>query len=250
MIPLIAVPGRHVPAGKAGRTAAVAAGRPYIEALHRAGAQEAVLMPVEIGDDDAAALLARFDGLMILGGADIDPARYGQARHETVYGVNGESDAFELALLRVAVAHDVPTLAICRGLQALNVALGGSLHQHITDDAGPVEHGVPLVTGTAQPVGALHASDVAPGTRLAEALGTDRPVGSSFHHQAIDRLGDGLQVVATASDGIVEGVEHERGWVVGVQWHPEDTAADDPVQQHLFDSFVEQCRVARAARVR
>ena len=127
----------------------------------------------------------------------------------------------------MALELDLPVLAICRGLQLLNVAFGGSLHQHID--------GHKLV---------LHDVSVEPGSRLA-ALGTMRPACFSVHHQSIDRVGAGLVVTARADDGTVEGIELPDHWVVGVQWHPEDTAADDPAQQALLDAFVGECGAFR-----
>jgi putative glutamine amidotransferase len=140
-------------------------------------------------------------------------------------------DAFELAVARAAVAAGRPLLAICRGLQVLNVALGGTLHQHITDSETTVPHRKHH-----------HEVSIDATSRLAEATGATTVVGHSYHHQALDRVGEGLRVTARAADGIVEGAELTDGWVVGVQWHPEDTAEDDPRQQALFDAFV-----ARAA---
>ncbi len=172
---------------------------------------------------------ARFDGLLMLGGGDVAPARYGATEvHPDVRGVDARQDAFELAALRAALELDLPVLAICRGLQLLNVAFGGSLHQHI--------EGHKLI---------LHDVTVEPGSRLA-ALGTMRPAGHSVHHQSIDRVGAGLVVTARADDGTVEGIELPEHWVVGVQWHPEDTAADDPAQQALLDAFVGECARVRA----
>jgi putative glutamine amidotransferase len=183
--------------------------------------------PTDDGDR-LRATLSRFDGLLMLGGGDLDPAAYGANAAPEVRGVDPRQDAFELAALRTAMDLDLPVLAICRGLQVLNVAYGGSLHQHI--------EGHKLVH---------HDVDVEPGTRLA-ALGVMRPNGHSVHHQSIDRVGSGLVVTARADDGTVEGVELPERWIVGVQWHPEDTAAADPAQQALFDAFVDECARVRA----
>jgi putative glutamine amidotransferase len=127
--------------------------------------------------------------------------------------------------MQAAVDLGVPVLAVCRGCQVLNVALGGTLRQHVDDHRGLV-----------------HPVNVTPGSRTEAAMGTATPAGWSRHHQVIDEVGRGLTVTATSEDGFVEGVEHDDGWVVGVQWHPEDSAADDPAQQGLFDGFVAQCR--------
>ncbi len=236
MRPLIAVTGRRLPIGKVEgwREPACATPTYYLEALHRAGAQGAVLLPVPLDADGAAEVLERFDGLLLTGGDDLDPATYGQEPHPELLPVDTDADAFEIALIRAAIEHEVPTLAICRGIQVLNVALGGSLDQHITGRDGLINHGVPHVGG------AMHDVRVEPESKLAEAMEVLSPACHSHHHQALDRLGEGLRPVAWAEDGIVEGLELEDGWIVGVQWHPEDTAADDPDQQRLFMSFVER----------
>ena len=223
MIPFIAVPGRRTPEAKGLRTEAVAAGVRYLDAVRRAGAEPAVVAPTA-DEDRLATTLGRFDGLLMLGGGDIEPQRYGATEvRDEVRGVDPRQDAFEMAALRAALDLGLPVLAICRGAQLLNVTCGGSLHQHID--------GHRLV---------LHDVAVEPGSRLA-GLGPERPVGHSVHHQSIDRVGDGLVVTARAEDGTVEAIELQDRWVVGVQWHPEDTAFDDPAQQGLFDRFVAEC---------
>jgi putative glutamine amidotransferase len=237
--PLIAVPAYPVPSGRVEGwvDAGIAVPRPYVDALKRAGAQEAVLMPEEIGPMDAHELLDHFDGLLLLGGPDLDPVTYGADPDPHVYGVNVTRDVFELALVRDAIERGLPTLAICRGAQVLNVALGGSLDQHITDRAGLVGHGIPGVEGGA----ATHVLEIEPGSRLAEAMGTTAADCSSHHHQAVDRMGAGLRLTARAPDGVVEGIELDGDpWIVGAQWHPEDTAGRDPAHQALFDRFVEE----------
>lgn len=241
MTPLIAVPGRRSEKAQGVRTPAVAAGRTYLDALRRAGGEGAVLLPGASASAGLADLLPRFDGLLLLGGGDVDPATFGALTcHEAVYGVEPDHDAFELAAVRAALALDLPVLAVCRGLQVLNVALGGTLHQHITDGETTVAHHR-----------ALHPASLTAGSLVAEAMRTLKPVGWSQHHQAIDRLGRGLVVTGRAADGTIEAVElPERRWVVAVQWHPEDTAAEDPAQQRLFDAFVAACadRLAPAPR--
>lgn len=235
--PLVAVPGYPVRPGRIEGwvDAGVAVPQPYISALRRAGAQEAVLMPEVITREDAGDLLDHFDGVLLLGGGDLDPATYGATPDTRIYGMSPERDAFELAIARVAVDRGLPTLAICRGAQLLNVLLGGSLDQHITGRAGLIGHGTPGVEGGA----ALHALEIDPDSRLGRAMGTTTAECSSHHHQAVDRLGPGLRVTARAPDGIVEGIELDAdAWIVGAQWHPEDTAGRDPVQQSLFDAFV------------
>jgi putative glutamine amidotransferase len=214
---------------------------PYIDALRRAGARTAIISPGEPGEP--AEVLEPFDGLMLVGGGDVDPTRYGEIAGRHVYGVEPDRDVFEIGLVRAAERLERPTLCICRGMQILNVAYGGTLHQHVPDLPGVLEHGLPVAnTQTA------HDVTVEPGTRLRTIVGRDTVACSSHHHQAIDRLGEGLVVTARSADGLVEALERDdpmnppRVWVVGVQWHPEDTAATDDAQQHLFDGFVSAAR--------
>ena len=234
--PLIAVPAYLIRSGRieGWATSAVAAPEPYMQALRRAGARGAIVTPDELGEGEADQLLDSFDGLLLIGGGDLDPDTYGQSRQQEVYGVIARRDGFELPLARAAIARAMPTLAICRGHQVLNVALGGTLEQHLAP--GPVPHGVPGVAGGS----CAHAVRVQEGTRLAAALGISTATVSSQHHQAIDKLGTDLEAVAWAEDSVVEGIELGRPdqWVIGIQWHPEDTAGTDAVQQRLFDAFV------------
>jgi putative glutamine amidotransferase len=241
MKPLIAVVGRRFPPGavKAWRNdEAVAVPAAYLEALRRAGARGAVLQPVE-GTDDVADLLARFDGLLLIGGPDVDPELYGEELHPACYGIDRVRDDFEIDLVRTAIDRTVPTLAICRGIQLVNVALGGTLDQHITDREDLVQHGVPQGGE-----GVMHPVQVEPGSLVAKAMGVDRAEAMSHHHQAVAKVGGNLRPVAWAEDGVVEAVQLEDGdaWLLGVQWHPEETAAADPAHQGLFDALVEQSR--------
>jgi putative glutamine amidotransferase len=237
---LIAVAGQHLPAGsvKSFREDSVAVPANYVRALHRAGGQEAVLFPERIEPGEARRRLTRFDGVLLIGGADVDPSYYGEDPHPECYGVNPEADAFEMALARAAVDLGKPMLAICRGIQVLNVAFGGSLDQHITGREGLVGHGIPGVAPQ------MHLVRLDHGSRVAKAMGVDEVSGSSSHHQALARLGEGLNPVGWSSDGLVEALEHDEGWVVGVEWHPELTAAEDSAQQGLFDALVEQASEA------
>ena len=237
MRPLVALTARYSDTADGWRVPAFAVGRPYCEAVVRAGGVPVVLPPLVDTVDALRESLSRFDAVVLPGGPDIDPDRYGaDEHHETLYGVRHEHDEWELAVTRTAIELDLPMLAICRGFQVLNVARGGTLHQHITDDETTVKHRFEL-----------HPVDLDPSSRAASAMGTNRPVGHSVHHQAIDRLGDGLAVTAHADDGTVEAAELDGArWVVGVQWHPEDTADSDPHQQGLFDELVRQAIARRA----
>jgi putative glutamine amidotransferase len=238
MRPLIAVAGRRLHAGQATPwpdQPALAVPTPYLEALRRAGGEPAVLLQLEIGPEEAHSLLGRFEGLLLIGGTDVDPSRYGQERHPECYGIDPQRDAFEIALARGAIARGLPTLTICRGIQIVNVALGGTLDQHITGREGLIAHGVP--TGGS---GVLHPVELEPGSQVAKAMAVDRPDCFSHHHQALARIGDGLRPVGWTEDGLVEAVELADGWLLGVQWHPEETAAFDQAHQGLFDALVEQ----------
>ncbi len=202
----------------------------YVDAVLRAGGQ-----PVIVNDArDPKDLLARVDALVLTGGPDVDPARYGETAHPSVYGVDSADDDFECALAEAALVRSVPTLAICRGIQVLNVARGGTLHQHIPDDPGVPRHGEPGVAGGAR----QHEVTLDADSLIAEVMDTTRVTASCHHHQAIAHLGDGLRVVGRAADGIVEALELDGAFLLAVQWHPEDTAADDRSQQRLFDALV------------
>ncbi len=234
--PLVAVPTYHLPAGRVVDWArgGYAVPEGYVASLDRAGVRAVLLPPASVAAP--AELLAPFDGLLLAGGGDVDPARYGATgQHPAVYGLDAVRDEQELTLARAALDTGVPLLAICRGMQVLNVALGGSLHQHLPDLSGIDLHGHP--TGLSS---VLHDVKVSEGSRLAAACGQEVLRCTSHHHQGVDRLAEGLVAVAWSGDGLVEAVELDDPagrWVVGVQWHPEMTSADDPVQQAIFDGF-------------
>jgi putative glutamine amidotransferase len=207
----------------------------YADSVVRAGGQPVLLPPHEISDADARDLVARLDAVVLTGGPDVDPRRYADRRHDHVYGVDPLVDAFEIALVHAIVEVGTPALAICRGLQVLNVALGGTLHQHLPDLPDAREHGVPGAKGSAT----LHTVDIDGGSRLHAVVGVESVVASCHHHQAIDVLAPGLDVVARASDGTIEAVVAAAAPnLLAVQWHPEDTARTDPSNQRLFDAIV------------
>lgn len=236
--PLIAIPARFSATTSALRYAAEVNARALIEAVWRAGGEPATIHPHAPGGtadpDGVAARLSRFDGLLLPGGGDIAPHRYGAGGiHESVYDVDDEQDAFDLELARQALAGGLPTLAICRGLQVVNTALGGTLHQ---DMGGPGHEHRHL----------RHPVSLAPGSEAARLTGVDKVEASCYHHQHVDRPGEGLTVTARAADGTVEALELPggAGWFLAVQWHPEDTAHHDPAQQLLFDGLVRAARVS------
>lgn len=227
--PLIIIVGRIADEASRVRGPAYAAGQGYFDAVGRAGGLPLMLAPVTALIDRLPELIDRVDGVVLHGGGDVDPRRYGQqAAAEQLYGIVTEHDEIELAVVHAVLAADKPLLAICRGMQVLNVALGGTLVQHIGTEAHWYE---------------THAVTLEADSLLAKALGTDSPAACHcVHHQALDRVADRLRVVGRA-DGMVHAVELPTArWVVATQWHPEDTAATDAVQQNVFDELVRQAR--------
>lgn len=240
--PPIAIAGRVAAAGRVSRSAISFAGRVYLDAVLRAGGEPLTLSPRELRHDEALQLLKGFKALVLMGGADVDPHLYGQQRQPHVYGVNSEQDQFEMALVHAAIELGLPTLAVCRGIQLVNVALGGTLIQHIDDIPGVVQH-APGKFPAGQEY-ALHDVTISPRSKLSKAVGANSVTVASFHHQGIDVVGKGLKVVARSADGLVEGLEltARDQWLIGVQWHPEDTAATDPHQQNLYDALINVAR--------
>ena len=216
----------------------------YTVSIRGAGLLPLVLPVLDAADADAA--LEGVVGLVLTGGEDVNPARYGASPHPTLGDTHDGRDAFETALVEAARARALPTLAICRGMQILNVALGGTLVQDIASEwTDPIVH-----DGDWARTARVHEVDVAAGSRLARALGTEHPVVNSMHHQAVRDVAPALATVARAPDGIVEGVEWpgDDWWMVGVQWHPEEiTASPEPWDRALLATFADV--VARWARV-
>jgi len=230
--PLIAVPARFSATTSALRYAAEVNAQALIEAVWRAGGEPATIHPADPATEDVTARLARFDGVLLPGGGDIAPHRYGVTdTHDSVYDVDDLQDAFDLEVARTAIASGLPLLAICRGLQIVNVARGGGLEQ---DMGGPEREHRHIV----------HPVAIRPGTLLEQATGAEKAEASCYHHQRVDRTGDGLVATAHAADGTVEALElpGSAGWFTAVQWHPEDTAHEDPAQQGLFDALVQAAR--------
>ena len=256
--PRVAVPTYHLGLGRVSGWVAGGHALPetYVGSLRRAGVRPLLLPVGEPGPADE--LLEGFDGLLLAGGGDIDPNRYDADPHPDQYGVDTDRDATELDLLLAAREAGLPVLAICRGIQLVNVATGGTLHQHLPDDTGRMTHGDPMGG-----LSASHGVTVTEGSALAEAVGRRIIAGettqalriercTSHHHQGIERVGGGLRAVGWSDDGLVEALEPEGDgpWMVAVQWHPEVTAEQDPVQQAIFDAFGLQCAAfARLATV-
>lgn len=233
--PIIIIVGRLSPEAKNVRGEAFASGQRYSRGIERAGGIPLTMPPIPslLDDDRLGELLDRIDGVLFHGGGDIDPRRYGQkASARQLYGIVPEHDEVELAVMMAAIDRDLPVLALCRGLQLLNVACGGTLRQDIDDETHWMSYlPVKLVAGC----------------RLAKAFGSDRPANCHHvHHQAIDQLGAGLRIVGETSDGMLEAVELDGAtWVVGTQWHPEDNAESDTEQQNVFDELVRQAATGR-----
>jgi len=204
----------------------------YVDAVERAGGRALLVPPSVEGVDET---LDALDGAVFSGGSDLDPNLYEQEPHDETVGIHPERDRAELALLQAALARDMPVLAVCRGSQVLNVALGGDLVQHLPDVVGDEKH--KHTPGTF----ADHDVTLENGTRLASLLGDRAPV-KSHHHQGFGRVGDGLRVAAHAEDGTVEAVEDpQRRFALGVLWHPE--AGED---MRLFEELVREATEYRA----
>ena len=206
--------------------------RNYVDAVNRAGAFALLLAPDRALVEDPDEALDRIDGLMLAGGGDIDPAAYGAEPHPKTIGSVPERDAFEIALVRRALERDLPVLGICRGMQVINVACGGTLHQDLPEVLGHEEHR--RVLGTFE--GADHDVRLAPGSLAARAAGEELHVTKSHHHQGVDRLGEGLVVTGwSVIDELPEAIELAgNAFALGVQWHPE---ADET--SRLIASLVE-----------
>lgn len=210
----------------------------YVTALEGAGLIPLIVPPLS-SDRAAAAVLDSVSGLVLTGGEDVDPARYGEKRHEKVRSVSAARDATEASLVLEAKARGIPVLAICRGIQILNVALGGTLVQDIAsqchtdishDEDGPRDS-------------RSHEITIEPESLIARAIGAEHCTVNSFHHQSVKRVAEGMRVTARSPDGIIEGLEStdEDWWVMAVQWHPEEmTNSAEPWDRGLFKAFARQ----------
>jgi putative glutamine amidotransferase len=214
----------------------------YLRAVEAAGGEPVALEPIgaDAVPDAAAALIARIDGLLLPGGWDVDPPAYGEAREEETPQVDPALDRTEIALVRAAVGAGVPVFGICRGQQVINVALGGTLRQHID---GHDMHGQPRDQ-------LAHAIEVDADSELARVAAAPSLLVNSLHHQSVKKVAPGLRATAHSPDGIVEGIESRDGAVVAVQCHPEELWREQGWAMALFQRFVERVRAQtqRAAR--
>jgi len=234
--PLIGIIGRVLSFSDEGRRDAFSSSQPYSRAVAHGGGLPVLLPPLPTAPRMVPQYLDEIDALLLPGGGDVEPHRYGQEPEtDALYGMVGLHDEFDLALIRAAIDRDMPVLAICRGMQILNVARGGTLVQDLEDGG----HWM-----------CEHSVSIKPDTLLAEAAGaTELHHCYSVHHQGLDRLGDGIEPIATDPTGLIEAVQFTgASWVVGVQWHPEDTTSVEPPQLRIFDTFVERARRHRLAR--
>jgi putative glutamine amidotransferase len=237
--PVIAIPAHRLPPGRVNRwwDGAFAVQSACVDLL--SCTEAAVIILTAPDPRPPERILESVDGLLLVGGADVDPIRYGAQPHPHVYGIDPHRDELEIGLVRAADHMKVPTVAICRGAHIVNVAFGGDLIQHLPEVEGPlVNHGQP---NGGEP--AVHDVKVAYPSRLAACCNQDTlKKCSSHHHQAIGRVGEGLVAVGWTEDGLVEALEREEGWMLAVCWHPEETASQDSAQQSLLNSLVDKAR--------
>ncbi len=241
--PLIAIPARFSQNASALRHRAEVASRNLIRGVFAAGGEplqvHASAPGGEVSDAEVADRLSWADGVLLPGGGDLSGRWSGQGHHDSLYDVDEEQDAFDLAVARVALSERIPLLSICRGTQVVNVARGGTLVQDMDEQKGALSHHRNHV----------HHVKVDHGSRAEAAVGELVEV-SCYHHQCLAELGEGLVVTARAEEGVIEAVELTAydGWFLGVQWHPEDTWESDPRQLAVLRSLVDAARQVRRPR--
>lgn len=212
----------------------------YVRALESVGLVPLVIPPL-VDEEAAARVLDVVAGLVLTGGEDVDPSLYGDEPHAALGPVNCSRDVTELALLAGARTRALPTFAICRGIQVVNVGLGGTLVQDLPSQRADVDaHDL-----DDERASRVHGVQIDPSSRLAAIVGAHSLGVNSIHHQAVDRLGESVRINARAEDGVIEGVESDdpNWWMLGVQWHPEElTTTPEPWDRRLFAAFAEACR--------
>lgn len=215
-------------------------GKNYVNSLIACGAIP-ILLPTTLALESWRTVYESAAGVMLSGGSDVDPSLFGEPAHEKTYGIDRQRDDVEMALARWALQDDKPLFAICRGIQVMNVALGGSLIQDLPsmlDSAIPHDGNYNGFDRDA----VAHSVRVAPDTRIARIIGSGDVGVNSFHHQALKDVAEGLVVTSRAPDGVVESVElPAKRYYIGVQWHPEEMAAKREDMMRLFRTFVEAC---------
>lgn len=239
-LPLIGISARKETSALFPSTPLYAIAQTYVHAVCRAGGLP-VLLPPSCGSQEAEELLRHLDGLILSGGGDVDAKWYSATPSDLLELVDPERDCAELALARLAVRCGKPLLAICRGVQVLNVAFGGTLYADIpTQIHGALPHRPPP-GGPAE--SSAHTVHLEPGSRLATILGATQVVTNSFHHQAVHKVGEGLVVTARAPDGVIEGLEcPQHPFCLGVQWHPEIESGPQDDMTALFKTMMAVCR--------
>ncbi|MBE9011314.1 gamma-glutamyl-gamma-aminobutyrate hydrolase family protein [Pseudanabaenaceae cyanobacterium LEGE 13415] len=206
----------------------------YIDAVLSAGGNPILLPPTQTAPES---LLNVLDGLILSGGGDIDPIHYNGEDHPTIYGVDDDRDTFEITLAKLALLKKIPVLGICRGMQVLTVATGGTLIQHVPEVYGDaIDH---RLDNPRRPI--PHDVEILPESRLFQLLEESHLNIVSWHHQAVDKFSSDWQLAARSKDGVIEAIEHrDHPWAIALQWHPE-LSIEDPAHQRLFKSFVLAC---------
>jgi putative glutamine amidotransferase len=228
---LLAIPGKLPDCWVMGQT--------YVRVLARLGAYPLLLPLLPNDEDTLAGLYDLLDGIFLTGGVDMDPARYGESRHERCDHPDPARDWTEMQLIRWALRDAKPILGVCRGVQVINVTCGGSLYQHLPEMLPTLKHDYfPNPSNTFSRDYLAHDVRIERGTYTHQLFGSDALAVNSMHHQGIKKLASDLRPTAYASDGLIEGVEGQRGFLVGVQWHPEELAENYEPHRRLFGAFL------------
>jgi len=216
----------------------------YVQVLAEVGAVPWLIPLLPNDKETLRAIYERLDGVFLTGGVDVDPSEYGEIKHPLCGRTDPDRDAVEIQMVKWALEDKKPVLAVCRGFQVLNVAFGGTLFQDVGDQyPGAMKHDhFPKADGTPPRDYLSHDVCVAPGSRLAQYLGSSQTPVNSMHHQGIKQLGPGLAANAWAPDGLIEGIEGTNGqFLIAVQWHPEELAQSDAGMRRLFTAFIDAC---------